>query len=457
MLGQQKKIHFIGVGGIGMSGMAELLNNLGHVITGSDLSDSDRTRYLVNLGIEINIGHNTSNIKDHDLVVYSSAVNENNSEIQESRSKNIPVIKRAEMLGELLKVKSNSVAVAGTHGKTTTSSMLSSILTSSGDKPTLIVGGIVQDILSNSILGDGDTIIVEADEYDRTLLSLKASMSIVTNIDYEHSDCYDSLSSLKETFLTFMNSTSFYGINVICYDDPNIKTIINNIKRPFLKYGKSPECDIRYEKASFNKGESSFDLIVGNKNYGDFKLQVPGEHNILNSLAAIGIAIELNIPMEEIREGIYKYKGVKRRFEIKYITNNNIIVIDDYAHHPSEIDATIKAAKSGWDINKLIIVFQPHLYSRTKEFHEEFSNVLSKADIVILTDIYGAREEKIEGINSELILKDLKCSKSCILPKSKIPSKVASICSENDMIIVMGAGDIRSLTNKISNEIQGIL
>jgi len=335
--------------------------------------------------------------------------------------------------------------------------MLSSILTSSGDKPTLIVGGIVQDILSNSILGDGDTIIVEADEYDRTLLSLKASMSIVTNIDYEHSDCYDSLSSLKETFLTFMNSTSFYGINVICYDDPNIKTIINNIKRPFLKYGKSPECDIRYEKASFNKGESSFDLIVGNKNYGDFKLQVPGEHNILNSLAAIGIAIELNIPMEEIREGIYKYKGVKRRFEIKHITNNNIIVIDDYAHHPSEIDATIKAAKSGWDINKLIIVFQPHLYSRTKEFHEEFSNVLSKADIVILTDIYGAREEKIEGINSELILKDLKCNKSCILPKSKIPSKVASVCSEDDMIIVMGAGDIRSLTNKISNEIQGIL
>ena len=456
MLGKQKKIHFIGIGGIGMSGMAELLSNLGHVITGSDMLESNRTRHLMDLGLEIKIGHSESNIKDHDLVVYSSAVSEDNSEIQKSRNLNIPVIKRAEMLGELLKVKNNSIAVAGTHGKTTTSSMLNSILTSSGDKPTLIVGGIVQDILSNSILGEGDTIIVEADEYDRTLLSLNASMSIVTNIDYEHSDCYDSLDSLKETFLTFINSTSFYGINVICYDDPNLKSIVNDIKRPFLKYGKSAECDIRYENPSFNQNESSFDLIIGNQNYGKFKLNVPGEHNILNSLAAIGVALELNIPIDLIKEGIYDYKGVKRRFEIKHRTKNNIIVVDDYAHHPSEIDATINAAKSGWDINKLIIVFQPHLYSRTQEFQKEFSRVLSKADIVMLTEIYPAREKEVQGVSSELILNDLKCNSSSILSMSKIPLKVADVCSENDMIIIMGAGDIRNVTDEICNEIKNI-
>ena len=456
MLGKQKKIHFIGIGGIGMSGMAELLNNLGHIVSGSDLLESNRTKYLLNLGIEINIGHNVSNIDSHDLVVYSSAVREDNCEIEKSRLLNIPVIKRAEMLGELLKVKSNSIAVAGTHGKTTTSSMLNSILTNSGYEPTLIVGGIVQDILSNSVLGDGDTIIVEADEYDRTLLSLKPSMSIVTNIDYEHSDCYEDLESLKSTFLTFINSTSFYGINVICYDDSNIKTIINDIKRPFLKYGRSSECDIRYENPSFNKGETTFDLIIGDENHGECILKVPGEHNILNSLAAIGIAKELNLSIDSIKEGIYSYQGVKRRFEIKYPIKNNITLVDDYAHHPSEIDATIKAARSGWDLNKLIIVFQPHLYSRTKEFQNQFSKILSKADIVVLTDIYPGREEKIEGVSSELILRDLLCDSSFLVTKNDIPSKVVEVCSENDMIIVMGAGDIRNITDSIYRKIEGL-
>jgi len=454
MLGKRKRIHFIGIGGIGMSGMAELLHNLGHNITGSDISESGRTKHLESIGINIKLGHDEQNIGEANLVVYSSAVKSDNCEIQKSRKMNIPVIKRAEMLGELLKVKANSIAVAGTHGKTTTASMLSVILSESEHKPTLIVGGIVQDFQSNTILGDGDTIIVEADEYDRTLLSLKPSMSIVTNIDYEHSDCYSDLDSLKDTFLTFINSTSFYGINVICYDDENIKSIIDNIKRPYLKYGKSIQCDIRYEKPSFSQTNSSFDLIIDNNNYGECSLRVPGEHNILNSLAAIAIARELNIPIDTIKEGLYNYKGVKRRFEIKYITTNNITIVDDYAHHPSEINATINSAKSGWDINNLIVVFQPHLYSRTKEFYKEFSSVLSNADTVLLTDIYPSREEKLDGVNSELILNRLKCDSSFLISKDNIPQKLSEISSDNDMIIVMGAGDIRNITDSIFEEVE---
>jgi len=454
MLGKKKNIHFIGIGGIGMSGMAELLHNLGHIITGSDILESGRTKHLESIGININIGHNEENIGKSNLVVYSSAVKDINCEIQKSKKMNIPVIKRAEMLGELLKVKANSVAVAGTHGKTTTASMLSAILSKSDHKPTLIVGGIVQEFQSNTMLGDGDTIIVEADEYDRTLLSLKPSMSVVTNIDYEHSDCYEDLDSLRDTFLTFINSTSFYGINVLCYDDPNIKSIINNVKRPYLKYGKSLECDIRYENPSFCQSDSSFDLIINNNNYGECNLKVPGEHNILNSLAAIAIARELNISIDTIKEGLYNYKGVKRRFEIKHITTNNITIVDDYAHHPSEISATIDSAKSGWDINNLIVVFQPHLYSRTKEFYKEFSDVLSNVDTVLLTDIYPSREEKIKGVNSELILNRLRCSNSFLIPKNNIPQKLSEISSDNDMIIVMGAGDIRDITDNIYDEIE---
>ena len=453
MLGNQKKIHFIGIGGIGMSGMAELLNNLGHIITGSDLSDSDRIQHLKKIGLDISIGHNKKNIKNHDLVVFSSAVNLENSEIIESKKKNIPVIKRSEMLGELLKVKPISVAVAGTHGKTTSSSMLNAILTKSDHKPTLIVGGIVQGLLSNSILGDGDTIIVEADEYDRTLLSLKASMSIVTNIDFEHSDCYENIESLKETFLSFLNSTSFYGINVVCYDDENIKAIINDIRRPYITYGKSNNCDIRYENPQFSENNTKFDLIINDYNYGKCELSVPGEHNILNCLAAVGISKELNIPIDLIKEGIKSYKGVKRRFEVKYKTENNITIVDDYAHHPSEVDATINTALAGWNLNNLIVVFQPHLYSRTKEFQKEFSEVLSKADIIILTDIYPAREKEIKGVSSNLILDKIDNSKSFLVRKDEVAKKISDICSRDDMIIVMGAGDIRNVTDDIYNAI----
>ena len=459
MLGEIKKIHFVGVGGIGMSGMAELLFNLGYKISGSDLKQSSVTNNLNKIGIKVFIGHNENNIKDIDLLVYSSAVNLDNVEIVKAKNNNIPYIKRAEMLGELLKVKSNSIAVAGTHGKTTTTSMLGVILNTAKIDPTIVVGGIVQDFKTNSVLGKGDTIIVEADEYDKTLLSLKPNMSIVTNIDLEHIDCYPNIDNLRETFLSFLNSIPFFGMNVICYDDQNIRLIIKDIKRPYIKYGYSNECDVRYANPKFDSLKTSYDLFVNNNKVSRIALKVPGKHNILNSLAAICIALEMEIPIDVIKKGLFKYEGVKRRFEIKEkISNSNskIYIVDDYAHHPSEIKATIETAKSNFNLDKLIIVFQPHLYSRTKTFYKEFADSLSKSDVVILTDIYPSREKKLDNINSNMIFERLDDKiDSYLLSKTKIAKKIQEIISNNQdtMVIVMGAGDIKNIIPKIKNAI----
>ena len=454
MLGKIKKIHFVGIGGIGMSGMAKLLFNIGYEVSGSDLIDSSITNHLKSLGISISIGHAAKNVSDCDLVVYSSAVSLDNLELIKAKTDNIPYIKRAEMLGELLKVKPNSVAIAGTHGKTTTTSMLGVILDNAGIDPTIVVGGIVQEFESNSILGEGNTIVVEADEYDKTLLSLKPNMSVVTNIDLEHIDCYPNIQELKDTFITFLNSIPFFGINVICYDDKNIQSIIKQIKRPCIKYGYSDKCDVRYENPIFNEIETSYDLIVNNNLVTKIKLKVPGVHNILNSLAAICISLEMEIPIDVIKNGLINYKGVERRFEIKYITTDNIIIIDDYAHHPSEIAATIESARAGWDINKLIVIFQPHLYSRTQTFYKEFSNSLSASDIVIITDIYPSREKEIEGVNSSLIFNELEGVDAYLLNKNEISKKISEVVNDNDMIIIMGAGDIRNIIDEVYNEIK---
>tara|TARA_Y100000994_G_scaffold187503_1_gene156297 strand:- start:8452 stop:9858 length:1407 start_codon:yes stop_codon:yes gene_type:complete len=459
MLGEIKKIHFVGVGGIGMSGMAELLFNLGYKISGSDLEQSDITNNLEEIGIKVFIGHNKNNIEDIDLLVYSSAVNLDNVEIVKAKNNNIPYIKRAEMLGELLKVKSNSVAVAGTHGKTTTTSMLGVILNTAKIDPTIVVGGIVQDFKTNSVLGKGDTIIVEADEYDKTLLSLKPNRSIVTNIDLEHVDCYPNIDNLRQTFLSFLNSIPFFGMNVVCYDDQNIKMIIKDIKRPYIKYGHSNECDVRYANPRYDNFKTSYDLFINNNKVSRINLKVPGKHNILNSLAAICIALDMEIPIDIIKKGLFKYEGVKRRFEIKEkISNSNskLYVVDDYAHHPSEIKATIETAKSNFNLDKLIIVFQPHLYSRTKTFYKEFADSLSNADTVILTDIYPSREKKIDNVNSNMIFERLDNKiDSYLLSKTKIAKTIQKIISDSQdtMVIVMGAGDIKNIIPKIKNAI----
>ena len=452
MLSKSKSIHFIGIGGIGMSGIAELLNSQGFKISGSDLIESERTRYLEGLGIKITISHNKKNIKNPDLVVYSSAVNLDNIEISESKSQGIPIIRRAEMLGELLKLKEISIAISGTHGKTTTCSMLSSILIEANLNPTLIIGGIVNNFGSNAILGEGEIIVVEADEFDRSFLSLKPTMSVINNLDLDHIDCYKNIDEVKDAFLSFANSLPFYGTASICIDDQNIIDIKNKIKRPYKTFGLNKEAQIKACEISYSGFESKFSLYVENYFQDEIILAVPGKHNIQNSLAAISVALDLNIEVDIIKRGLKKYNGVKRRLEIKHRLDNGTVLIDDYAHHPSEVKASLLAIKEAYN-NRIITVFQPHLFSRTLNFYHDFADALSLSDIIILMDIYPSREKPINDVNSSLIYNDMiKKGHSNIFlnsDSSLIPNIINEIYNQGDIIITMGAGDIYKQNNII--------
>jgi len=454
MFGKTKHIHFIGIGGIGMSGMAELLYKLGFTITGSDQNNSERTDQLKALGLKIKLGHSSSNINNADVIVYSSAVPLNNPEIKSAIIKNIPVIRRAEMLAELLKVKPISIAISGTHGKTTTCSMLGEILTTAKLDPTLVIGGIVNKFKSNTISGDGDLIVVEADEFDRSFLTLKPTMSIINNLDLEHLDCYKNLEDLQNTFIQFANSVPFYGRVGICIDNLNLKKIKSKIKRPIITFGMSKDANVRAANLNFSDKISKFDLLVNNKKMDKITIQLPGRHNIRNALAAITMALELDIPYKCIKDGLMQYSGVRRRFEIKYKTKNNIIIIDDYAHHPAEVLATINAAKSGWK-NDIIAVFQPHLFSRTRDFYKEFASAFLGCNKLIITDIYAAREKQIKGINAKMIIDEAKISghnhAEYIPDQEKIASRLKQIAKSNDIIITMGAGNIWRQCENIYN------
>lgn len=447
-----KSIHFIGIGGIGMSGIAEFLYFQGFKISGSDLNNSDRTNYLSSLDIDIRIGHNLKNIKNHDIVVYSSAVKMDNVEIIEAKKKNIPVIRRAEMLGQLLKLKSTSVAISGTHGKTTSCSMLSSILIEADLKPTVIIGGIVNNFGSNTLSGEGDIIVVEADEFDRSFLSLQPTISLINNLELEHTDCYKDLDDLKDAFTNFANGSHIDGIVGICIDDLNVRNIIKKLKRPYKTFGVTSEASIRAENIKYEGFNSSFDLYKDNELMTNIKLDVPGKHNIQNSLAAITIAMELNIDVNQIKNGLEKYCGVKRRLEVTHQLKNGSIIFDDYAHHPTEVEASLSAIKSSFK-NRVITIFQPHLYTRTYNFYQDFSKALSISDITILVDIFPSREKPIKNVTSELIYNEmLKIDNNNIFLNNEIsllPSMVKDIYEDGDILITMGAGDIYKQNDRI--------
>ncbi len=456
MFGKTRHIHFVGIGGIGMSGMAELLHNLGFTVSGSDMVESERTHHLNSIGIDVNIGHTSNQIGQSDVVVYSSAVSNQNSEIVDALSKNVPVIRRAELLGELLKLKSTSIAVGGTHGKTSTSSMLGCILSESKLNPTLVIGGIVNEFGSNSMYGDGDVIVVEADEFDRSFLSLQPTMGLITNLDLEHLDCYENLDDLQNAFAQFANSVPFYGKVALNIDNENTLKLKSLIKRPIISFGFSKNAEIRATAPEFDTSTSEFGLIICDKEVGRIQLNVPGKHNIYNALGAISLASELNIPLNFIKNGLAKYSGVWRRFEIKHKLENGTILIDDYAHHPSEVEATLDAAKLGWD-NRIVAIFQPHLFSRTRDFHSEFANAFMKADMVIITDIYPARENPIEGITGNLIIEDLKKlghKNALYIPdKAEISKLAENLILPGDIVVTMGAGDIWRQIDTIYNEL----
>lgn len=444
MFRKVNNVHFVGIGGIGMSGIAELLLNLGFKVSGSDLTDSEIIQNLKNKGAKVFKGHDEKNINNSEVIVYSSAVSDDNPELKIALQNNIPIIKRAEMLGELIALKQTSIGVAGTHGKTSTSSMIGALLTYSKLDPTLVVGGLVKNLDTNSKLGKGDIIVVEADEYDKSFLQLKPTFAIITNIEEEHMDCYNDLDDLYNSFTQFANAVPFYGAVVACIDSPGVQTILPKIKRPIITYGLSSQADIRAENIEFHEMTTTYNIIKYNQNIGKIILNAPGKHNVLNSLAAATMGLEMGLNIENIIDGINSYGGVRRRFEIKGISKN-IMVVDDYAHHPTEVSATLEAARNGWD-RRIIAVFQPHLYSRTKSFYKEFARAFLDSDILIITDIYPAREIPIEGINGKIVYNEalsIGHKNAHFIPDlENLESLLDKLVQSNDMIITIGAGTI---------------
>jgi UDP-N-acetylmuramate--alanine ligase len=443
ILGRTRRVHFIGIGGIGMSGIAEVLLNLGFTITGSDKSLSAVTQHLESIGAVIHEGHSGDWLVGADVVVMSSAVKPDNPEVKAAHDHKIPVIRRAEMLGELMRMK-QGIAIAGTHGKTTTTSMVGLVLQEGGFDPTLIVGGRLKSLKTNAKLGEGNYLVVEADEFDRSFLSLTPTVAVITNIETEHLDCYRDLDEIKKAFVSFANKVPFYGAAVICLDEPSLQEVMPQIERRILTYGITPQAEFRAADCAFHETRSEYTAVWGDRVLGRIRLLLPGIHNVKNSLAAVAVGVELEIPLEVIRKGLEEFTGVHRRFEIK-ATVGDVIVVDDYAHHPTEIMATLKAARNGWN-RRVIAVFQPHLYSRTRDFYQEFGQSFFDADVLIVTDIYGAREEPIPGVTGALVADAAKAfgHRHVIYAKDKkeAAEAVHDIVLPGDMVITMGAGDI---------------
>lgn len=444
MLKNFNKVHMVGIGGIGMSGIAEVLLAMNFKVSGSDRSLSEITDRLQSLGAEIYEGHSEENIKDADVVVYSSAVTMDNVEIQEAIRRKIPVIKRSEMLAELMRLK-YGIGIAGTHGKTTTTSMVGLVMLEAGFDPTVIVGGKLSGLGgTNARLGHGDFIIVEADEFDRSFLQLTPVIAAITTLEKEHLDIYKDLEDIKSAFVEFANKVPFYGFVVLCLDEEGLREILPGINRKVITYGLSAQADVRAYDVSFHQTTSKFKVKYFGQMLGELELNVPGIHNVKNSLVALTIARELGVDFDVIKSALKKFSGVYRRFEIKAEVNG-IMVVDDYAHHPTEVSATLSAIRTGWD-RRIIAVFQPHLYTRTRDFYNDFAKSFLDSDVFICTDIYPAREVPIQGITGQLITDAAeKFGHKNVLyvpDKKDITDTLLKIVQPGDVVVTMGAGDI---------------
>jgi UDP-N-acetylmuramate--alanine ligase len=451
MFNKYRVIHFVGIGGVGMSGIAEVLHNLGYEVTGSDLRESDTTKRLKNLGIRVAIGHDGSNIGRAHVVVISSAVSSDNPEVIAAKRKLIPVIPRAEMLAELGRLK-YGILVAGAHGKTTTTSLIATILGEGGLDPTVVIGGKLKAIGSNARLGQGEFLVAEADESDGSFLKLSPTVAVITNIDKEHMDFFKDIKTLKEAFLAFINKIPFYGIAVVCRENEHTREIIPLIERRMLTYGMSGDSDIYAKNIKHVGSKMSFEAVLKGDSIGNFTVPIPGVHNVLNSLAAIATAVELQIPVSSISKALSNFSGIQRRFEFKGEVRG-IKIFDDYGHHPAEIRAVLKAAKESFNEQRLFVLFQPHRYTRTRDLMDEFAESFGDADRLFLMDIYPAGQQPIEGINSENLLKKIKeagFKDAVYLPdRSEIITRLASELKTGDVLITLGAGDVYKIGEEI--------
>jgi len=440
-----KHIHFVGIGGIGMSGIAEILLSQGFRVSGSDMQRSDVTEHLVSRGATVFIGHDAANIEGADVVVYSSAVRTAvNPETLAALARGVPLIRRAEMLSEVSRLK-YCLAIAGTHGKTTTTSMCGLVMMKAGLDPTVIVGGKLKGLGgSNARLGEGEWIVLEADEYDRSFLQLLPSIAIITNVEADHLDIYDDLDDIKGAFIEFANKVPFYGVACVCLDDDGVRCILPHLHRRVITYGLSEECTTRAVDIEADERRVRYTLMHKNENLGTITLHVPGEHNVRNSLAAASMALELGISADVIREALGEFQGVYRRFEIKG-EHHGVLVIDDYAHHPTEIRVTLAAARAGWD-RRVVAVFQPHTYTRTKDFFQDFAESFGDADVLILTDVYAAREAPIEGVSGALIADAARLAGHpdvrYVPNMGDVRGALRDLLVPGDIVLTMGAGDV---------------
>ena len=453
-----KNIHFVGIGGAGMSGIAEVLLNLGFKVSGSDLANNATTKRLVKFGATVYQGHAKENLGKADVVVVSSAVNEQNPEVIAARAHNIPVIPRALMLAELMRFK-QGIAVAGTHGKTTTTSLIASILAEAGMDPTFVIGGKLEAASANAKLGTGEYIVVEADESDASFLHLSPILAVVTNIDQDHMETYEhSFDKLKSAFVEFLQQLPFWGMAVVCIDDANIRAILPQVTKPVMTYGFSEEARIRASNVRADNGKMHFTVsrINGKTTTFEVTLNLPGEHYVLNALAAIAIASELNVPDKAIVKALAEFKGVGRRFErygeVPAKAGGTFTLIDDYGHHPVEMQAVIAAARAAFPKRRLVMAFQPHRYTRTRDCFEDFVRVLSSADAVLLTEVYSAGEAPIVAADTRTLIRAIrvldKVEPIFVETTDELPEAILNVAQANDVVIVMGAGSIGQVAHK---------
>ena len=456
--GRVRHVHFVGIGGIGMSGLAEILRTLEFDVSGSDLKPNENTRRLEGLGVKVFFGHAAENVAGADVVVYSSAIDPRNPEIARARALEVPIIPRAEMLAELMRVR-YAVTIAGSHGKTTTTSLVATVLRAAGLDPTVVVGGKVNALGSNARLGEGDLFVAEADESDGSFLQLTPTIAVVTNIDPEHLDHYGTHDALKDAFVQHVNKVPFYGLGVLCLDHPSVQEILPRLERRHVTYGTSRQADYRASGEHFEGLSTHFDAYRRSEPLGRYVVHMPGAHNVLNALAAIAIADELEVPLDVTREAIAGFHGVQRRFTVlgqpqhtKSGRHGDVMIVDDYGHHPAEIEATLDAAQRGFD-RRVVVAFQPHRYTRTQLLFDAFTRAFNKADVLVVTDVYPAGESPIAGATGEALAEAIRAhghrAVSYVKGRQHVAQALLEIAEPGDIVIALGAGDINASAREL--------
>jgi|TARA_B110000114_G_scaffold23874_1_gene23277 UDP-N-acetylmuramate--alanine ligase len=455
-----KNIHFIGIGGVGMSGIAEVFHNLNYVISGSDIAESATVKHLRGLGIKIHMGHQSDNIDNVHVVVISTAIDEENEEIIAAKAKRIPIVRRAEMLAELMRFR-QGIAVAGTHGKTTTTSLVASVLAQGGIDPTYVIGGKLNSSASHAKLGLSDYLVAEADESDASFLYLQPMMSIITNIDKDHLSTYEGdFERLKQTFIEFLHHLPFYGLAILCIDDPVVREVMSDIARPVLTYGESDDADVRITNIVARGAKTVFSVMLPNVQEPlDIVLNLTGKHNVLNATAAISVAYELDVDSQSIIQSLAEFAGIGRRFQITEevkVDAGTVMHVDDYGHHPNEIKATVSGIRAAWPEKRLAVVFQPHRYSRTRDLFEDFSQVLSEVDQLILLDVYPAGEKHIKDADGRSLARSIrgrgKVDPVFVEELKNLDEVVKTVLQDNDIFLTLGAGSIGAWSAKFLSE-----